>query len=266
MTRFFISLTAVLLVLGIFSHDAEARRFGGGRSFGIQRSAPAPKATPTAPTRNAAPAAQPRRSGVFGALAGLAAGLGLAALFAHFGLGADMATFFLIALLGFAAIVIFRRLAGAYARAAPSMAYAGKPHGQGAGSAAPVNDDAPGEAFDEAAFVRQAKLNFIRLQTAYDRGNMDDIRAFTSPEVFAEIKMQYDERSGADQKTDVVDLHADVIEVVTEAARYVVSVRFHGLIREEPDTPPAHFDEIWHLTKPLSGQDGWRVSGIQQSH
>ncbi len=264
MTRFFISLLAVFAVLGLFVQEADARRFGGGRSFGIQRTAPAPKATPTAPTRNAPTGTQPRRSGVFGAVAGLAAGLGLAALFTHLGLGPEMATFFLVALLGFGALMIFRRLARMTPNAQPSMAYAGQTQTGGSSSASPAH--AATDSFDEAAFCREAKLNFIRLQAAYDVGNLDDIHTFTSPEVFAEIKMQYDERAGADQKTDVIDLQADIIEATEEAARYVVSVRFSGLIREHADTPPAPFDEIWHLTKPRGELGGWRVSGIQQTH
>lgn len=204
---------------------------------------------------------------MWGAVGGLAAGLGLAALFSHLGLGEEMASFFLIALLVFAAVMIFRRLTGGAQASPQRMAYAGMEPPQGQPQSPVVTDGAiSGEHFDEAAFSRQARLNFIRLQTAYDEGNLEDIRSFTSPEVFAEVRMQYEERGGATQKTDVVQLEAEVIEVAREGQRYVVSVRFNGLIREEADAPPAAFDEIWHLTKPIEGDAGWVVSGIQQSH
>jgi predicted lipid-binding transport protein (Tim44 family) len=118
--------------------------------------------------------------------------------------------------------------------------------------------------FDAEGFLRQAKLNFIRLQAANDRGDMDDIKSFTAPEVFAEAQMQYRERGSNQQVTDVAQLEAAVIEVVTENGQYIVSVHFSGLISEEAGSPPAPFAEIWHLTKPLDGSRGWLIAGIQQ--
>jgi predicted lipid-binding transport protein (Tim44 family) len=118
--------------------------------------------------------------------------------------------------------------------------------------------------FDTAGFVRNAKIQFIRLQAANDAGNLDDIREFTTPEMFAEVKMSISERGSALQETDVVQIDADVIEVVEEDSRYVVSVRFSGLIREDKDGPAEQIDEIWHLVKPRDGKGGWLLAGIQQ--
>jgi predicted lipid-binding transport protein (Tim44 family) len=82
--------------------------------------------------------------------------------------------------------------------------------------------------------------------------------------VFAEIKLQLDERGRGAQQTDVVQLDAELLGLETEEARHVASVRFHGLIREEADGQPAPFNEIWHLTKPKDGSSGWVIAGIQQ--
>lgn len=273
MTRFLVALFATFLTFGFIAEEAEARRLGGSRSFGMQRSAP--KAAPATPQRGAANAAQPRRNSWLGPIAGLAAGLGLAALFSHLGLGEGMATFVMLALLAFAAIALFRRFVRPRTDTQAGMQYAGHtqraPQAPPSPGVAPVSGGGSSAAaahadFDEAGFLRQAKLNFVRLQAAYDIGNMDDIRAFTSPEVFAEVKMQYDERAGAEQKTDVVELEGDLLEVAEEGDRYIVSVRFHGMIREEENTPPSAFEEIWHMTKPVRGEGGWLVSGIQQAH
>jgi predicted lipid-binding transport protein (Tim44 family) len=46
----------------------------------------------------------------------------------------------------------------------------------------------------------------------------------------------------------------------------MISVRFHGLIREEQDAPAQDFDEVWNLTKPVDGSSGWVLAGIQQMH
>ena len=118
--------------------------------------------------------------------------------------------------------------------------------------------------FDVEVFERQAKLNFIRLQAANDACNLADIREFTSPEIFAEIKLEIDERGGAKQRTDVVLLNAEVVEVVEENAQYIASVHYSGSLREAEGTAPQAFDELWHLTKPVDGNRGWILAGIQQ--
>ncbi len=286
-----ITAFAIVVGLGLTVHDAEAKRLGGGKSVGMQRqatpaapaAAPAQAAKPAAPAASpaAAPTATPPKQGMsrfLGPLAGLAAGLGIAALLSHFGMGEAAANFMLIALLVFAVIFVVRMLmkkreplpAMQYAGAGPASftpaQFEATPTG-GAADTATVPAAAAGNIpadFDVAGFVRQAKLNFIRLQAANDRGDMEDIRQFTAPELFAEIKMQYQERGAKAQETDVQQLDAEVLEVVTDGANHVASVRFHGQIREDNAAPEA-FVEIWHLAKPIDGSRGWTIAGIQQA-
>ncbi len=289
-----LSLLAVVLTLGMgtFHFDAEARRMGGGRSLGMQR-----QATPPAKAPNAAPSAAPGAAGAaaapkrnwMGPVAGLAAGLGLAALASHLGFGEGLANMLMIGLLVAAAIVAFRLLTRKNTPAQPGgLAYAGANRQQGSDvntlrmPASPLGGGAGGSMigsaiggstastsripadFDVAGFVRNAKVNFIRLQAANDAGNLDDIRAFTTPEMFAELKMDLAERDAAEQQTDVVRIDADVIEVEEDADRYLVSVRFIGETRDNGATATESFDEIWHLTKPRQGAGGWVLAGIQQ--
>lgn len=290
-----LSLLAVVLTLGLgTAHmDAEAKRIGGGKSLGMQRQATPPAKAPDA-TPNAAPAAgaaagaaaAPKRSWM-GPVAGLAAGLGLAALASHLGFGEEFANMLMIALLVMVALAvvgfIMRKRAAAQAGSS-GLAYAGAGAG-GANNAfrMPASPVQTGGAaaggsmigsqlqaaqpripadFDVAAFERNAKVNYIRLQAANDTGNLDDIRQFTSPEMFAELQMDIRDRNGATQHTDVLSLNAQVLEVAEENALYVVSVRFTGELREDGVTGPVN--EIWHLTKPRQGNGGWILSGIQQ--
>lgn len=290
-----LSLLAVVLTLGLgTAHiDAEAKRIGGGKSLGMQRQATPPARTPDA-TPNAAPAAgaaagaaaAPKRSWM-GPIAGLAAGLGLAALASHLGFGEGFANLLMIGLLVMVAFAAFRFfMARRAASQGGGLAYAGA--GAGGGSpnsslrtpftATPSAGAASGGSmiganlqgaqpripadFDVAAFERNAKVNYIRLQAANDTGNLDDIRQFTSPEMFAELQMDIRDRNGATQHTDVLSLNAQVLEVAEEGALYVVSVRFTGELREDGVTGPV--DEIWHLTKPRQGHGGWTLAGIQQ--
>ncbi|MDR3221076.1 MAG: 39S ribosomal protein L45 [Candidatus Accumulibacter sp.] len=267
MKKLLMALFISFVALGLGVDDAEAARFGGGRSFGMQRSvtprpAPARQATPNTP--GAAP-----RSGWRGPIAGLAAGLGLAALFSHLGLSEELANAMMVMLLIMAAMFVFRLLSRRNAPAARPMQYAGSV-AQG-GVMAPVSlaaDPASGVSvpadFDAPAFLRVAKLNFVRLQASNDTRNLDDIREFTTPEIFAEIKLQLDERGAAAQRTDVVQLDAELLEAATEGHRHVASVRFHGLIREQANAVAAPFDEVWTLAKPVTGERGWVIAGIQQ--
>ena len=293
------SLLIAVLVLGVtlFAADAEAKRLGGSRSFGMQRSTavnrspstqnPSVQKTPAAPaaanTATAGAPAAPRRSWM-GPLAGLAAGLGLAALASHLGFGEGFANVLMIALLAMAAVALIGFVMRK--RTAPStsgMAYAGAmgsssiPQHQPAfparaggsliGSALAGNAQSAARPwpadFDAEAFVRSAKVNFIRMQAANDEGNLDDLRQFTTPEMFAELRMDLAERKGVAQHTEVVRLDAEVLEVVEEASRYIASVHFHGLIREDRQDV-AEFSEVWHLIKPVQ-DNTWIIAGIQQT-
>jgi predicted lipid-binding transport protein (Tim44 family) len=271
-----ISLFAVFLSFAFMMPDAEARRMGGSKSFGMQRTAPAKQNVAPTPQRQqtgTAPTAAPQKRSWMGPIAGLAAGLGLAALFSHLGMGEEMANVLMLALLAMAAFMLFRFLMRRNAPA-PAMQYAGMPSaGANPGAAfdqapAALGGSAAASAFppgfDADAFAREAKLNFIRLQAAFDAANLDDLRAFTSPEVFAEVSMQLAERGDAAQTTDVMMLDAEVLEAVDEGGRHVVSVRFTGQVREAAGQDAVPLDEVWHLTKPVSGQGGWVIAGIQQ--
>jgi predicted lipid-binding transport protein (Tim44 family) len=119
---------------------------------------------------------------------------------------------------------------------------------------------------DEAEFLRHAKLNFVRLQEAHDSGNLTMMRDFLAPDVYREIEADMQSSSwGATQKTEVTQLEAEVLEVAQEAGSHIVSVRFHGLIREAADRAAEPFSETWHMEKPVRGRGGWIVAGIQQS-
>lgn len=117
--------------------------------------------------------------------------------------------------------------------------------------------------FDEASFLRVAKGNFIRLQAAWDKGDTNDIREFTTPEVFAEMRLQLSERTQADY-TDVVSLEAELLGIETTATDYLASVRFTGMVKPARDALAEPLNEVWNLSKPVSGSAGWLLAGIQQ--
>jgi predicted lipid-binding transport protein (Tim44 family) len=119
--------------------------------------------------------------------------------------------------------------------------------------------------FDRAGFERIAKMIFIRMQAANDAADLNDLRNFTTPEMFAAAKLDLQERGTNPNQTDVVKIDAEVLEFAVEGPNQVVSVRFHGLIREEVGGTAAPFDEVWHLVKPAAGGREWAIAGIQQT-
>jgi predicted lipid-binding transport protein (Tim44 family) len=269
--------------LGLLVADADAKRLGGGSSVGKQRTTTPPAATsPAQQAPAAAPATPaPQPSGMskwLGPLAGLAIGAGLASMFMGGGMGGAMGSILMV--LAVVAVVIFAmRMLRPKPQGAPlEYAGAGAPAAPGAqpdlstgfGGGAPATPAAPAAqrfpaGFDAVQFAHHAKLNFTKLQAANDAGDLTTMRDFMTAELYAQVEADIKARGQTPQKTDVVTLNAEVLEVVTEGNAYVASVNFSGMIREDGDAAAAPFSETWHLEKSLDGKSGWLISGIQQN-
>lgn len=290
---------AAILALGLamMVPDAEARRLGGGKSFGrqsqnVDRSAP-PARDAGATSQQSAQgqpggAAQQPRNRFGGMLGGLAAGLGIAALLSYLGLAGPLAemlgSVLMVGLLVGGGLLIWRMLRGARnpAPAGPAMepalstlrtgtgaarpgSVAASLQGSGGGEplAAPAANWSIPSDFDTQGFLRQAKVHYLRLQAAWDARNLDDVREFTTPEVFAEIRMQLAEETST-ERTDIEDLEAQLLGIETGERDYLASVRFTGMAREQGGTAE-RFAEVWNLSKPARGKGGWLLAGIQQA-
>lgn len=278
MNKFFTLFFVALISFGLMAPDADARRMGGGSSIGKQRSTTSQQtATPPKPAQ--APAAAPAGGNKWlGPLAGLAAGGLLASMFMGGGLAGGMGNILMILALVGGAFFIFRMLkkpqpqpvqyAGHTERTAVTDIAAPGGSAPFGGSAAPVaamQASTRPAWFEDEPFLREAKKQFIRLQDANDRGDINDIREYVTPEMYAELSMQIKERNGQPNKTEVVTLNADIADVVTEGDLVIASVRFSGMIREEANGPAGAFSEIWHIQKSQSQPNAtWFISGIQQ--
>jgi predicted lipid-binding transport protein (Tim44 family) len=201
-------------------------------------------------------------------------------------MGAEFGNFLTIALvvlIGFVAIRFLMARFGPGAQRSATMApqgmqYAGATasgsaptpmalpsSGSGSPSFAPAAASALPAGFDSAGFERIAKMIFIRMQAANDAADLNDLRNFTTPEMFAAVKLDLQERGASPNQTDVVKIDAQVLEHAQEGAQQIVSVRFHGLIREDLGGVAGPFDEVWHLVKPIDGSREWAIAGIQQT-
>lgn len=121
--------------------------------------------------------------------------------------------------------------------------------------------------FDAEGFVSAAKRNFVTLQAAWDRSDIATLRSMMTDGMLEEIRAQLAEREsqrGAEPNhTDVVMIEAQLLGIEEMDDRYMASVEFSGMIREELSAGPSPFREVWNMTKSKSGNSGWLVAGVQ---
>ena len=308
------SLTALMIgfVAATFAFDADAqRRFGGGKNLGRQsapvqqrQATPPQQQTPQAGNQQQTPAAAAApRSPWRGALMGLAAGLGIAALASYLGFGEALTMFLTVLLIGMALLLIagfvMRRMRGgtpqpaygtAAGRTAPNtgspgtykhvgyesagvparssetpLAAGARPgsamdqfaRGNGATGGAPWGIPA---GFDSAGFLTAAKANYVKLQQAWDSGDLAELSEFTSNDMFITLTHELRARGGK-STTEVVTLDADLLGIESTADEHIASVKFDGTLKVDGEVE--RVSEVWNLAKPVRG-GGWVLAGIQQ--
>lgn len=251
--------------------EAEAKRLGGGGNMG--RVAPSGGPAKTAPGTPAKPAQQPQtapqgqtaqpaanapaaagqaaRSSWMGPLAGIAAGLGLAALASYLGFGEELMSLMLIILAVVIGFAIFRMImsrrqpapagaggvggsAGGYgspnmartnygnteARESQAQVQQGQAWSNGtATTPTPASGAAAGaglaatqiSAQEIESFLKVAREQFTHLQSIWDKGDIHLLADFCTPEMTRELSHQIADRRGSANHTQVVSLNADWI-------------------------------------------------------
>jgi predicted lipid-binding transport protein (Tim44 family) len=121
--------------------------------------------------------------------------------------------------------------------------------------------------FDAEGFLKACKANFLTLQDAWDRSDIQNLRAMMTDEMLEQIKVQLADREshtgGGTNKTDVVMLEAQLLGIEELSDVYMASVEFSGMIREDASAGASPFREVWNMTKPRNGSGGWLVAGVQ---
>lgn len=323
----FLAALMIGTIAATFAFDVDAqRRFGGGRNIGKQsapvqqrQATPPQQQTPQAGNQQQTPAAAAAqrpgaataaaaRSPWRGALMGLAAGLGIAALASYLGFGEALTMFLTVLLIGMVLMVIagfiLRRMRGGTpqpAYGAPAGAPAGgsasnppgtykhvgyesgpAPAQRTATAASAVTGSRPGSAmdqfarggavgvseqpwgipagFDTASFLTAAKANYVKLQQAWDSGDLAELSEFTSNDMF--IALTHDLRArGGKSSTEVVSLDAELLGIESTADEHIASVKFDGSLKVDGEIE--RVAEVWNLSKAVRG-GGWVLAGIQQ--
>jgi len=288
-------LIGVCLVLSGMT-DAEAKRFGGGSSFGsrpaynapFQRSALPPSRTASqqqATTQNQmARQNMSQRGGMMGMLGSLALGGLLGALFFG-GAFENINVMDILVLVGLAYLLykLFAAKAGSAGQQQPyqrsaydaqSSAMPSNPAGlntdllfkkqSGLSDNQAVQQSKIPQGFDSHAFLAGAKMAYSALQKAWDAKDLAEIRGLTTDKVFAEIQAQI-KASTTDNVTDVLKLEAELLEVREIGNELEATVLFDAIMREDLNGSTEQIKEIWHFVKPkASAQPKWWLDGIQQ--
>ena len=280
----FLSIAMALCIGLTMSLDANAKRFGGGKSFG---SAPSHQA------RQAAPAAAPAAAGAAGAaakaggasrwlgpLAGLAAGGLLASMF--MGGGFQGMQFFDILIMAVIAFLIFRFIAArrrkqqadmmAPAGHAPMQreAFDAKPAAPsifGGGSAAPAARpviNAPAW-FNEQSFLEAARNHFQSLQQHWDANEMDKIAEFVTPQMLDFLKRERADLGDGFQSTYIDNLTVQLDGLDDREDKTIATLTFSGLSKTSRFDQGEAFSESWNMERQQGDNQPWLVAGIRQN-
>ena len=286
MRKLFSMLTIFALVFSIslFSEHAEARKFGGSKSFG--RSYKTAPAQPTQTVNTANPAlnkqTQPNKSGLMGGLlGGLIAG-GLFAWLLGSGAFEGLQIFDILMMAGVAFLLFrFLRSRKTAASAGPQPAY-GMPYqtkqnaepafqqaeyssnGTFSSSADAVPFDLPA-GFDIPAFIKGACEHYRTLQTAWNDNDFSKIQEYVTPELFNELKQERANYPGA-QHTEVMYVSAELVRAERKTSTAQVSVLFKGRYRDLVEGIEEDINEVWHLERNLAATDApWLIVGIENN-
>ena len=274
MRQLFVMLVVGLLGFGLAVDHADARRLGGGKSFGsYSRSADSPSATSSRTNSTAGAASTQRKpssglSRFAGPFAGLLAGGLLASLF--FGGAFDDLRFFDILLIGGALFLLFRLFArkrrpataggpGMETRESHEQAQARPQAFSGSLGGGLAKEP---EWFDRERFLGGAKEHFMTLQRAWDNNDFAQIQDYVTPELYNLLRSERDQQP-ANNRTEIVRLFAELGSIQEVGIQAEATVLFHGILDENGEQNA--FNETWHLVRELRDGAPWHVQGIEQN-
>ncbi|ACY52183.1 hypothetical protein VEA_004023 [Vibrio antiquarius] len=289
MKRLF-SIVALLMFTVAVTPIAEAKKFGGSKSFGKSyKTAPAPKQQQqnTNTVGKDQTAKSSSKKGLMGGLLGglLAGGL----LAAFFGGAFEGIQFMDILIIGLIAFVIFKLMRGMLGAKQGSMnqhrqqpAFGGnaskfeQPNMQnfeqqpntnnggfgGFGAQTDVPHNYP-PGFDQAAFINGSREHYRILQGAWNHNQLETIEEYVSPSLFEDLKAERAKLDG-EQHTDVMYVDAEIVRADYNANKAQLSLQFSGRYRDTVEGVEEEIEDIWHLERDLTVPNApWLIVGIQ---
>ncbi|EGR0711930.1 DUF1517 domain-containing protein [Vibrio alginolyticus] len=289
MKRLF-SIVALLMFTVAVTPIAEAKKFGGSKSFGKSyKTTPAPKQQQQN-TNTVGKDQTTKSSSKKGLMGGLLGGLLAGGLLAAFFGGAFEGIQFMdILIIGLIAFVIFKLMRGMLGAKQGSMnqhrqqpAFGGnaskfeQPNMQnfeqqpntnnggfgGFGAQTDVPHNYP-PGFDQAAFINGSREHYRILQGAWNHNQLETIEEYVSPSLFEDLKAERAKLDG-EQHTDVMYVDAEIVRADYDANKAQLSLQFSGRYRDTVEGVEEEIEDIWHLERDLTAPNApWLIVGIQ---
>ncbi|MGF1683328.1 TIM44-like domain-containing protein [Photobacterium makurazakiensis] len=292
MKRFF-TIFALILTVSFAAPQVEAKKFGGGKSFGksfktapVKRQQPQQTNTVNQQKPAANQAAQSSKKGLMGGLMGglLAGGL-LAAFFGGAFEGIQFMDILIFGLIAFVIFKLFKTMRGA--KATPMghrEAYAGnsqqkqqaqhrqQAQGMNSGSAqqqetyASTDSDVPFNlppGFNMNAFLNGSREHYRKVQGAWNHNELETIREYVSPALFNDLEAERGKLEG-EQHTEVMYVDAELVRADHDANTAQLSIKFSGRYKDGAEGVEEDITDVWHLERNLRAQNApWLIVGIQ---
>lgn len=271
------TLLATLMALMVLSFagidESEARRLGGGKSFGKSFTTSPFKRQQASPTGAQTAAAATGRRGIFGGMLG---GLLVGGLFAWMLGGAfeglQMMDIIILAAIAYLLFRLFRSMSHAKSMVEGGRtAYAGtSPFGKTPppepGSIAVSGGDVPFNLptdFDLSAFLEGARAHYRTLQEAWNSSDLETLREYFSPVLFEQLRAERDSLGG-DQHTEVMFVDAELGRADYDTTQAQISLIFSGRYRDTGEGVEEDIHDIWHLERDLTQPNApWLIVGIE---
>lgn len=275
-----LAFMAITVSLMIASPDADAKRFGGGKSFGkmFKTNPAAQKQAPVgagAASQKATPAGS-KRGIMGGMLGGLLVGGLLASIFGGAFEGIQMMDIIIFGLIAYFALRWFRKMNQAKAQAQEHQhAFVGgmpnfgqQTPSQSGGSLVQAGafNDVPlnlPQDFDADAFIKGALSHYRTIQDAWNANELNIIQEYVSPDIYDQLLAER-QSLGEEQHTEILSLDASIVRADYKNSNAQLSLQFTGQCRDEVEQSEDEIVDIWHLQRDLS-VDGspWFIIGIE---
>ena len=289
MKRFF-TVFALIVAVSFTASHAEAKRFGGGKSFGKSfKTAPVrkqqPQQTDTIRKQNPTAASSAKKGLMGGLLGGLLAG-GLLAAF--FGGAFDGLQFMDILIIGVIAFVLFKLFKAMRANKGTPMghreSYAGnsprqpqqqrqqqQQFRQGAAQQQSsgfesTDSDVPFNLppnFNMNAFLNGSRDHYRIIQGAWNHNELEKIREYVSPALLVDLTAERAKLS-EEQHTEVMYVDAELVRADHDANMAQLSIKFSGRYKDSVEGVEEDINDVWHLERDLRKPNApWLIVGIQ---
>ncbi|WP_375753312.1 Tim44 domain-containing protein [Vibrio sp. HN007] len=296
MKRIF-AMVALLMLTVTTSPIVEAKKFGGGKSFGKSfKTAPAPKQTTqntNSIKKDQTQNAGAKRGLMGGLLGGLLAGGLLAAFFGGAFEGIQFLDILIMGLIAYFAFKFMRGMLGSKQGSMNQHSYSGANYGsgsqnpfeqkqqsnfqsfeqQGQGSAQATGgfgsngySDVPHNyppGFDQVAFINGSREHYRILQGAWNHNELHTIEEYVAPALYEELKSERAKLEG-EQHTDVMYVDAEIVRADYDSQKAQLSLQFSGRYRDAVEGIEEDIEDIWHLERDLTAPNApWLIVGIQ---